>query len=53
MALSSISTITVDNIVDKHVLTSQKPCIDAGFNKMHIPKAKIKVNRINDLQSIV
>jgi hypothetical protein len=30
----------VDNYVDKALLTSRKRSIDAGFNKMPIPKAK-------------
>ena len=44
-----ISTRNVDKLVDKVLLTSPQPRIDAGFDKMHNPKAKIYVNEINDL----
>jgi hypothetical protein len=40
----------VDNIVDKPPLTRKKPCIGAVFDKMHIPQAKVFINKINDLK---
>jgi hypothetical protein len=33
----------VDNIVDKLHLTRKKPSNGAGFNKMHVPQAKVFV----------
>jgi len=39
----------VDKAVDKLRLTRRKARIGAGFNRMHIPKAKIKFNKINQL----
>jgi len=39
----------VDKPVDKLRLTRRKARIGAGFNKMHNPEAKIKFNKINQL----
>jgi hypothetical protein len=39
----------VDKYVEKHTLTSRKRSIDAGFNKMPVPKAKISPFKIKDL----
>jgi hypothetical protein len=49
MAFFLISTTNVDKAVDNPPLTAQNTCIYAGFNKMPIPKAKIKSFKINDL----
>ncbi|WP_305822968.1 hypothetical protein [Massilia brevitalea] len=35
--------------MEKHTLTSRKRSIDAGFNKMPIPEAKISPFKIKDL----
>jgi len=35
--------------VEKHPLTSRKRSIDAGFNKMPVPEAKISPFKIKDL----
>ena len=35
--------------MEKHTLTSRKRSIDAGFNKMPIPEAKINPFKIKDL----
>lgn len=45
-----ISTTAVDKLVDKMLLTARKTSINAGFNKMHNSKAKININKINDLE---
>jgi len=39
--------------VDKRLLTSREPSIDAGFNKLPIERAKSKSNKINDLSVLV
>jgi hypothetical protein len=41
----------VDIFVDKTLLTPCRASIDAGFNKLPIQTAKIKVNKINDLKN--
>jgi hypothetical protein len=46
-----ISTSSVDKVVDKRLLTSNKARNEGLFDKMHNPKAKIKVNKINDLHT--
>jgi hypothetical protein len=47
----AISTQTVDNFVDKRLLTSRKASIEAGFNKMHVSQAKTNPCKINDLHT--
>jgi len=47
----TISTRIVDKVVDKPVRTARKARIKALFNKMHIPQAKINVNKIKYLKS--
>jgi len=39
----------VDKFVEKHPLTSRNRSIDAGFNKMPVPEAKISLFKIKDL----
>jgi hypothetical protein len=39
----------VDNSVDKGLLTRRKRSNDAGFNKLHNEKAKMKVFKIKDM----
>jgi hypothetical protein len=43
--------VTVDNYVDKSLLTALGASGYAGFNKLPIQKAKIKFNEINDLKN--
>jgi hypothetical protein len=50
--LTPISTRNVDNCVDKRLLTSRKRSIDAGFNKMPNPQAKILAFKINGLHNM-
>jgi hypothetical protein len=42
--------VPVDNFVDKSPLTAPGASVHAGFNKLPIQKAKIKMNKINDLK---
>jgi hypothetical protein len=42
----------VDNYVEKHLLTSRKRSIDAGFNKMPNLQAEIESFKINGLHTM-
>jgi hypothetical protein len=42
--------VAVDNFVDNSLLTAPGASIYAGFNKLPVQKAKIKINEINDLK---
>ena len=44
-----ISTLTVDKVVGKSLLTAQNACNDKVSNKMPNPQAHFYLNKINDL----